>query len=151
MVWTHGTKIVMAVAVLAAGLPVLAAAASWHDGVHEWGHRWGQPRHAAFCAGRAQTRADDRLAAVERRLALRPEQREAWTRLSEAVARATATVKIACAAPASDTPAALARLEAGMEVGLDALRTLRPSLEVLYAQLYPEQRTRLDRVLRGRL
>ena len=43
------------------------------------------------------------------------------------------------------------RLEAGIEAGLAAVRTIRPHLETLYAALEPDQRARLDGLLKGRL
>ncbi|MBM3532798.1 MAG: hypothetical protein FJX60_07165 [Alphaproteobacteria bacterium] len=151
MFWTRKTKIALAAAALAAGaVPTVAVGSSWHGG---WGG-WGQGRHARhadWCAPAGEARLAEAMALIEMHLALRPDQQHAWARLSEAVAQAGQAVKIACSAPASDTPSALARLEAGMQAGLGALRALRPSLEALYTELDPDQRTRLDGLMRGRL
>jgi hypothetical protein len=150
MSWAHGTKLVLVAAVLAAALPTLAAASSWHDGWHGWG-RWRQARQADWCARKAEYRLGERMEIVEMSLALRPEQREAWSRLAAAVEASGRELKVLCGAVAFGTPEAMARLEAGIETSLAAVRALRPPLEALYGQLDPGQRSRLDGLLRGRL
>ena len=147
MTWSRKTKLTLAAAALAAAVPTLAVGASWQGG---WGHGR-QARPADWCAGSGESRLGEAMTLIEMQLALKPDQQDAWARLVETVERSGRELKAACSATAGDTPAELARLEAGIEAGLKAVRALRPHLDALYAVLMPDQRARLDGVMRGRL
>jgi hypothetical protein len=148
MAFARRTKIALAVAALA-GVPTFAAA-SWHGG---WGQGWHgrHARHADWCGGAGEARLGEAMTLIEMQLALRPDQQDVWARLAEAVERSSRELEAACGATAATAPAAFARLEAGIEAGLKAIRELRPHVDALYAVLDPDQRARLDGVLRPRL
>ncbi|MSP47909.1 MAG: hypothetical protein EXQ95_01150 [Alphaproteobacteria bacterium] len=141
-------KLALAAAALVGVLPTLAVGSSWHGG---WGHGWGHGRHADWCAGSGESRLGEAMTLIEMQLALRPDQQDAWARLAEAVERSGRDLKAACSAAGGNAPAELARLQAGIEAGLKAVRALRPPLDALYVALEPDQRARLDGLMRGRL
>ncbi len=147
MLWTRRTKIAVTAAALAGVLPTLALGSSWHGG---WGERR-HARHADWCGTNGEARLGEAMTLIEMQLALKPDQQDAWARLAEAVERSGRDLKAACGTAAADVPGELRRLEAGIEAGLTAVRTVRPHLEALYVVLAPEQRARLDGLMRGRL
>lgn len=150
MFWTRKTKIALAAAALAGAVPTLAAA-SWHGGWQGWGHGRHASHHGDWCAGGGDARLGEAMALIEMQLALKPEQQHAWARLAETVETTSRELKAACGATAADVPGEVRRLEAGIEAGLQAVRTIRPRIEQLYAALEPDQRARLDGLLKGRL
>lgn len=149
MFWTRRNRIALAAAALIGAVPTIAAA-SWHSGWQGWGHGRHTRHHHDWCAG-GDARLGEAMALIEMQLALKPEQQDAWARLAEAVEIAGSDLKTACGTAARDVPGEIRRLEAGIEAGLVAVRTILPHLEALYAALEPGQRSRLDGLLKGRL
>lgn len=149
MFWTRRNRIAVAAAVLVGVAPAIAAA-SWHGGWQGWGHGRHARHQHGWCAG-GDTRLGEAMALVEMHLALKPGQQDAWARLVETVETTGRDLKAACGSAAGDVPGEFRRLEAGIEAGLVAVRTIRPHLEALYAALEPDQRSRLDGLLKGRL
>lgn len=149
MFWTRKNRIALAAAALVGAVPAIAAA-SWHGGWQGWGHGRHARHQHDWCAG-GEARLGEAMALIEMQLVLKPVQQDAWARLAEAVEKTGRDLKAACGATAADTPSEFRRLEAGIEAGLAAVRTIRPHLEVLYAALEPDQRARLDGLMKGRL
>jgi len=149
MFWTRRNRIALAAAALVGAAPTIAAA-SWHGGWQGWGHARHARHQHGWCAG-GDTRLGEAIALIEMHLALKPEQQDAWARLVEAVETTGRDLKATCGTAAGDVPGEFRRLEAGIEAGLVAVRTIRPHLEMLYSALEPDQRARLDGLLKGRL
>lgn len=149
MFWTRRNRIAVAAAVLVGAAPTIAAA-SWHGGWQGWGHGRHARHQHGWCAG-SDARLGEAMALVEMQLALTPQQQDAWARLAEAVEKTGRDLKAACGTAAGDVPGEFRRLEAGIEAGLVAVRTIRPHLETLYSALAPDQRARLEGLLKRRL
>lgn len=98
-----------------------------------------------ICDPRAAGLAQWRLERIERAIQLTEAQQLALTELKAASTKAAEIVSAAC--PSEIPRCSAARLEA-METRLDAMlqaiKTVRPAFEALYASLSDEQKARLD-------
>lgn len=105
-------------------------------------------------------RADERhtsavLALVERTLDIRPDQRAAWTSLTDALRAAQNDIGAACTkagrgAKNGSAVATLANAETLTEAGLAAIRRIRPAFDSFHRTLTADQKARLDRLLAHR-
>ncbi len=98
----------------------------------------------------------DHLAAhAKSRLDLTPPQEEDWRRLEEALRAIEGRFEEVCAeaakaGPAPTAPAQLARFEAVMSAGLEAIHRVRPAFDAFYDGLSTAQRQTLDGLLNWR-
>ena len=92
---------------------------------------------------------DDGIQFIERFVGFTPDQALPWQDLSGEVRAASGLIAKACedlkdaSAPAT-APERLARLEAAVVTGLEALRRVRPAFERFYAVLDDKQKAALD-------
>jgi hypothetical protein len=135
--------------------PRQAFAEAWPH--HGFGHRHhgeaGPLGH--FCGEDREAALDAAIAYLERKVEPSAAQAGSFARFAESMRRAGAVMAGACAPdmaasePAS-AAASLARLEAMMAAGLEALREARPAFDALYAVLHEGQRKTLDDMLAHR-
>ncbi len=108
-----------------------------------------------FCVERVARRAGNR-AYLKERLDLKPEQLPLWDNFQKAADAAAAKDKARCASLPGEVktpPSFMDRFnmrEEMMKARLEALESVKPSLQALYASLTPEQKAIVDRPMMGR-
>jgi hypothetical protein len=142
----------------AAGAVARQGHGGWGGGHHGgfMGHGFGGPGMMRMCRGenRAEEMADHMIVRIEHRAKLTEAQKPAFDELKGALRSAAAKVQAACPAkpqPAQDgsrppRPSPIERLanaEAMTAATLDAIKTVRPAAEKLYAALSDEQKASL--------
>lgn len=160
MSWKHGVIGSLVTTALLGGLALAAPrwwpAPAYADGAAGHAGGFGPRHHGGGFAHLCQGDHGAMLAAViiylERRLDPNETQAEAFARLTDALRSGAATLAAGCfetEAPEqrADAPSSLAATEAMLAAGLEALRTIRPAFDMLYAMLDARQREVLDEVL----
>ena len=128
---------------------------------HQWHRHLAEMRDpATFAKDRCVerfARSAGRLAYLEAKLDLTPEEKPLWDKWAQAMTSGSAAERQACLAsvPATGTPVTVldrdARIESLLSARLDTLKTARPALEALYHALTPDQRLAFDhRAMMGR-
>lgn len=99
----------------------------------------------AFCGPLGGRFANERLSRMERVIEPSGEQRAAFERLREAMGQAQEKISASCIQERPLTATGrLAALEKRLEASLDAVKTVRPALDALFAMLSDEQKARLQ-------
>lgn len=99
----------------------------------------------AFCGPLGERFANARLSRMERVIEPSGEQRAAFDKLREAMGQAQEKVAASCTQERPLTATGrLAALENRLEASLDAVKTVRPALDALFAMLSDEQKARLQ-------
>jgi hypothetical protein len=99
---------------------------------------------AHFCGPRGGRMAEVMISRLERVTQPTPQQRPAFDKLKDAVARAGETVRTACPAERPITPPGrLAAAEKRLTAMLEAVRLVRPAMNEYYGSLSDEQKARL--------
>lgn len=161
----------IALAAVIAGVATAAAHRNYghHGGFGPHGGRFGGDgfglsllaQGGGLCNGRGAEMADHMVVAMEHRLKTTDAQKPALDELKSAIKAGVAKVEASCppkperaadgARPPRPTPPErLARLEAGLVARLEAVRTVRPAAEKLYASLSEEQKAKVAEMGPGR-
>jgi len=156
-----GTATVALAAMLAFAGPAVAFDADFDDMPEIAQAAPPTPPHAgrafspkAMCQDMTARRIGDR-AYLKARLELKPEQMAAWTAFEKAADEASAKESARCAtlpAEMKDMPNVVERMtmrEDMMKARLASIQSVKPALQALYAVLTPEQKTIIDRPMRG--
>jgi hypothetical protein len=137
--------------IAATGLAAGAGAYAYQNPTqaHGW-HRGGHgPGFSRLCGEEGEEHLNKMVRAVEGFVKFTPEQTTAWNDLVATLRATRADFDKTCgeilAEPATLTaPAKLDRAERMMELGLEAMRRVRPAVEALYAKLSDEQKKIVD-------
>ncbi|WP_207477768.1 Spy/CpxP family protein refolding chaperone [Arenibaculum pallidiluteum] len=147
------TKSLIGAAVVLGALTVSAPLMAQSGGPGGPGRGPGGPMFGAarMCENR-EARTAGMLAYAEKRLNITESQRGAWDTFRQAAEASGAPVAQACselaaAQPPRTLPERMARMERFHEATLQQMKTLRPAVETLYAQLTPEQRQTADQLM----
>jgi hypothetical protein len=137
--------------IAATGLAAGAGAYAYHNSTHAHGwHRGGHgPGFARLCGEEGEERLNKLVRAVEGFVKFTPEQTAAWNDVVATLRATRADLEKTCGELLAETgtltaPAKLDRAERMMELGLEAMRRLRPAVEALYATLSDEQKKIVD-------
>lgn len=129
----------------------------FHGISHYGNRRSGDRAHgfARLCDTTHERRTAAVLAFVERTLDLRPDQRAAWTSLTDALRAAQKNIGAACTKAKrggqnGSAVVSLANAETLTEAGLAAIRRVRPAFDAFHRALSADQKARLDRILSRR-
>jgi hypothetical protein len=157
MSWKHGVIGSLVTMALLGGLaamsprwwPAPANAEGMTDHAGWLGHRHRGGGFAHLCQGDHAAMLDAAIAYLERRIDPSEAQAKAFARFTDALRAGAAALAAGCfdtemPAPHTDAPSGLAATEAMMAAGLEALRTVRPSFDALYAVLDERQREVLN-------
>jgi len=133
-----------------AGLAATLAIAAGGVAIAKGGMERGM--HRLCDEDRRTAKIEEHMAEARAELALAPEQEPAYRDLAAAIQDANGVVQAACderaGAGRPDNPVEhLARAEAFMTTGLEAVRTVRPAFEEFYAALDDGQKATLDEYL----
>jgi hypothetical protein len=136
----------------------LAGPAAWADGRDPWAGGDGsrafayggsRGRHGGPCGRLGAGHLRGVAGFVSGRLDLDETQQAAFALLTDSLEQGRAQARAVCdeidrTGPPADAPAALARMERFMEIGLETVRDARPSFDAFYGTLDAEQRATLD-------
>lgn len=136
-------------ALAVAGLtPSAAHVERWRSAQHD--HR-GAGQGSAWLCGSERRHLEAMLAYAKVSIGVTAVQTEPWSELTEALRGAHVTIGRICedltAEGVAAAPEKLARMEAAVAAGLEALRGIRPSFERFYGTLEADQRQRLDALM----